>query len=99
MLAENLKEWQDNYKREVRKEVTAEVRKEVTADVRKEARCSTLQNTVLRYLEQRFGASLSSAREYILQISDPDILDDLLVSLWKACSQQEALEEIRKRVH
>lgn len=95
MLAENLREWQDNYKREVR----AEVRNEVAAEVRNEVRRKTLQNTILLYLEQRFGASLNSAQECILQISDPDILDDLQVSLWKARNQQEALEEIRKRVH
>ena len=55
-----------------------------------------LQKAVRNALECHFAPLPPSAGEDIKKVSDPDKLQDLLVSVWKVKTLQEALEEIKR---
>ena len=55
-----------------------------------------LQKAVRNALECHFAPLPPFAGEDIKKVSDPDELQDLLVSVWKVKTLQEALEEIKR---
>ena len=55
-----------------------------------------LQKAVRNALECHFAPLPPSAGEDIKKVSDPDKLQDLLVSVWKVKTLQEALDEVKK---
>ena len=55
-----------------------------------------LQKAVRNALECHFAPLPPSAGEDIKKVSDPDKLQDLLVSVWKVKTLQEALDEVKR---
>ena len=55
-----------------------------------------LQKAVQNALKCHFAPLPPSAGENIKKVSDPDKLQDLLVSVWKVKTLQEALDEIKR---
>ena len=54
------------------------------------------QKAILDALECHFAPLPPSAAEDIKKVSDPEELQNLLVSLWKVKTLQEALDEIKR---
>lgn len=103
MYAEAFKSWKEKF----RAECMAEGRAIGIAEGKAEGRAMAiaegkaklieeLQKAVQNALECHFAPLPPSAGEDIKKVSDPDKLQELLVSVWKVKTLQEALDEIKR---
>ena len=87
MYAEAFNSWKEKFRVEGWAEGWAEGRAEIIGK---------WQKAILDALECHFAPLPPSAAEDIKKVSDPEELQNLLVSLWKVKTLQEALAEIKR---
>ena len=91
MYAEAFNTWKEKFRAECIVEGKAAGRAECNAQL-----IGELQKAVQNALECHFAPLPPSAGEDIKKVSDPDKLQDLLVSVWKVKTLQEALDEVKR---
>ena len=91
MYAEAFNTWKEKFRAECIVEGKAAGRAEGKAQL-----IGELQKAVQNALECHFAPLPPSAGEDIKKVSDPDKLQDLLVSVWKVKTLQEALDEVKR---
>ena len=95
MYAEAFNTWKEKFRAECIVEGKAAGRAEGIAEGKAQL-IGELQKAVQNALECHFAPLPPSAGEDIKKVSDPDKLQDLLVSVWKVKTLQEALDEVKK---
>ena len=99
MYSEAFNTWKEKFRAECMAEGIAEGRAEGKAIGIAESKAKLieeLQKAVQNALECHFAPLPPFAGEDIKKVSDPDELQDLLVSVWKVKPLQEALDEIKR---
>ena len=91
MYAEAFNSWKEKFRAECVAIGEAKGRAEGEAEL-----IGKWQQAVLEVLECHFAPLPPSAAEDIKKVSDPEELQNLLVSLWKVKTLQEALDEIKR---
>ena len=95
MYAEAFNTWKEKFRAECIVEGKAAGRAEGIAEGKAQL-IGELQKAVQNALECHFAPLPPSAGEDIKKVSDPDKLQDLLVSVWKVKTLQEALDEVKR---
>ena len=99
MYAEAVNTWKEKFRAECMAEGIAEGRAEGKAMAIAESKAKLigeLQKAVQNALKCHFAPLPPSTGENIKKVSDPDKLQDLLVSVWKVKTLQEAQDEIKR---
>ena len=91
MYSEAFNTWKEKFRAECMAEGRAEGIAESKAKLIEE-----LQKAVRNALECHFAPLPPFAGEDIKKVSDPDEPQDLLVSVWKVKTLQEALDEVKR---
>ena len=99
MYAEAFNSWKEKFRAECVAIGWAKGEAEGRAEGRAEGKAELIgkwQQAVLEILECHFAPLPPTAAENIKKVSDPEELQNLLVSLWKVKTLQEALAEIKR---
>lgn len=95
MYAEAFNTWKEKFRAECMAEGIAEGKAMAIAESKAKL-IGELQKAVQNALKCHFAPLPPSTGENIKKVSDPDKLQDLLVSVWKVKTLQEAQDEIKR---